>query len=202
MSFTAASDTGFLSRVKRTTQSINATRRPWSDFLDLSAFNLPLSLSDATTRITQNLTHFRSNYAVITLLALFLSLIYHPVSIIVFLLTLVAWFFLYFARDDPLTVLGFQVDDRVVIGALFALTVTGLVLTHVWVNVLVSVVVGAVLVILHAGFRSTDDLVMDDQESPFGVLLDDLGGDSARGSYTGIWFLLMFSRELFLFKEI
>lgn len=97
-----------------------------------------------------------------------------------------AWFFLYFARDDPLTVLGFQVDDRVVIGALFAVTVTGLVLTHVWVNVLVSVVVGAVLVILHAWFRSTDDLVMDDQESPFGVLLDDLGGDSARGSYTGI----------------
>lgn len=72
------------------------------------------------------------------------------------------------------------------IGALFAVTVTGLVLTHVWVNVLVSVAVGAVLVILHAGLRSTDDLVMDDQESPFGVLLDDLGGDSARGSYTGI----------------
>lgn len=72
------------------------------------------------------------------------------------------------------------------IGALFALTVTGVVLTHVWANVLVSVVVGAVLVILHAGLRSTDDLVMDDQESPFGVLLDDLGGDSARGSYTGI----------------
>lgn len=72
------------------------------------------------------------------------------------------------------------------IGALFAGTVTGLVLTHVWVNVLVSVVVGAVLVILHAGLRSTDDLVMDDQESPFGLLLDDLDGGSPRGSYTGL----------------
>lgn len=71
-----------------------------------------------------------------------------------------------------------------VIGVLFAVTLTGLVLTHVWVNVLVSVVVGVGLVILHAGLRSTDDLVMD-EESPYGVLLDDLD-DSPRGAYSGI----------------
>ncbi|KAJ0093592.1 hypothetical protein Patl1_25234 [Pistacia atlantica] len=177
-------DGDFLSRVKRTTHSLTARRRPWADFLDLSAFSLPLSLSDATTRITQNLTHFRVNYTIILLLILFLSLIYHPISLIVFLLSLVAWFFFYFARNDALTVFGFVVDDRVVVGALFAVTVTGLVLTHVWVNVLVSMVIGVALVILHAGLRSTDDLVMDDQESPYGVLLDDLD-DSPHGAYTG-----------------
>lgn len=70
------------------------------------------------------------------------------------------------------------------VGVLFAVTVTGLVLTHVWVNVLVSTLIGVALVILHAGLRSTDDLVMDDQESPYGVLLDDLD-DSPHGAYTG-----------------
>ncbi|KAL5782763.1 hypothetical protein ACOSP7_007792 [Xanthoceras sorbifolium] len=177
------SDTGFLSRVKRTAQSLTAMHRPWRDFLDLSSFNLPISLSDATTRISQNLTHFRVNYTITLLSILFLSLIYHPVSLIVFLLTLVPWFFFYFGREDPLTLFGFPLDDRAVAAALFAATVIGLVLTRVWVNVLVSVGVGAVLVILHAGLRSTDDLVMYDQESPYGVLLDDVGGDSPSGEY-------------------
>ncbi|KAI9193951.1 hypothetical protein LWI28_001663 [Acer negundo] len=175
------SDTGFLSRVKSTAQSLTSTRRPWRDFLDLSSFNLPISLSDATTRISQNLTHFRVNYTIILLSILFLSLIYHPVSLIVFLLTLVAWFFFYFGREEPLTVFGFVVDDRAVAAALFVVTVIALVLTHVWANVLVSVGVGVGLVILHAGLRSTDDLVMDDQESPYAVLLDDVDG----GVYEG-----------------
>ncbi|CAB4292202.1 unnamed protein product [Prunus armeniaca] len=52
-------------------------------------------------------------------------------------------------------------------------TVLALVLTHVWLNVVVSVVIGVALVSLHAVFRGTEDLVMDDQESPYGTLLSD-----------------------------
>lgn len=65
------------------------------------------------------------------------------------------------------------------------MTFFGLVLTGVWVNVLVSAVVGIAVVVLHAALRRTDDLVMDDLESPYGhVLGDDL--DSPRGDYSGI----------------
>lgn len=181
MSITGNSDAGFLSRVKSGAQTFSSRRRPWRDFFDLSSFNLPISLSDATTRISQNLTHFRVNYIIILLSILFLGLIYHPFSLIVFFLTLFAWFLFYFGRDEPLTLLGFTLDDRIVAAALFVLTLIALLLTRVWTNVLVSVCVGAVLVILHAALRSTDDLVMDDQESPYGVLLDDIDG----GAYDG-----------------
>ncbi|XVF28706.1 hypothetical protein REPUB_Repub15cG0053100 [Reevesia pubescens] len=179
-----------ISTLKETAQSLTAIRRPWRDFLDITAVDFPSSFSDATTRIAQNLTHFRLNYTIILLLILFLSIIYHPLSLLTFLVVLLAWFFLYFARDreEPVVIFGFTIDDRLVIAALLGLTVAGLVLTGVWVNVLVAAAIGGSLVILHAALRSTDDLVMDDLESPYGHVL--AGGDeeldSPRGDYSGL----------------
>ncbi|XP_021834584.1 PRA1 family protein D-like [Prunus avium] len=138
------------------------------ELLEPTALNLPSNLSEATTRLAQNLTHFRSNYTLLLLTELFLSLLYHPVSIIVFLII-----FLYFSRDQPLEVFGFTVGDRVVMVVLGVVTVLALVFTQVWLNVVVSVVIGVALVSLHAVFRGTKELVLDDQESPYGALLSD-----------------------------
>ncbi|KAM5552950.1 PRA1 family protein D [Rosa sericea] len=174
--------TGIVTRFKEAGQSAMAAHRPWSEFADPTALSLPSNLSDATTRLFQNLTHFRSNYAMVLLVVLFLSLIYHPVSIIVFLIVFAAWVFFYFSRDEELVVFGFPVGDRVVMAVLGVVTVVALVLTHVWLNVVVSGVVGVVLVCLHAVFRGTEDLVMEDKESPYGALLQDDADPS--GNYT------------------
>ncbi|CAB4286352.1 unnamed protein product [Prunus armeniaca] len=155
---------GLVSQVKEVSQSASATFWLWGALLEPTALSLPSNLSEATTRLAHNLTHFRSNYTSVLLTELFLSLLYHPVSIIVLLII-----FLYFSRDQPLEVFGFTVGDRVVMVVLGVVTVLALFLTHVWLNVIVSVVIGS----LHALFRGTYDLVMDDQESPYGVLLSD-----------------------------
>lgn len=171
---------GLASRLREAGQSAMTTRRPWGEFLDLSALSLPSSVSDATTRLAQNLTHFRSNYAMVVLVVLFLSLIFHPISMLVFLLVFAAWLFLYFSREaEPLTIAGATIDDRVVLTALAVVTIVALALTHVWLNVVVSIAIGAGLVSLHAVLRSTDDLVMDDHQSPYGQLSDD-----SQGTYT------------------
>ncbi|KAE8728191.1 PRA1 family protein D [Hibiscus syriacus] len=176
------------SSFKGTAQSLTAIRRPWRDFFDITAVDIPTS--DATTRIAQNLTHFRLNYTIVLLVILCLSVIYHPLALVTFFVIFLAWFFLYLARDrdEPIVIFGFLIDDRVVLAALVGLTVAGLVLTRVWGNVLVAVAVGVGFVFLHALLRSTDDLVMDDLESPYGHVL--AGGDeeldSPRGDYSGI----------------
>ncbi|KAK8982547.1 hypothetical protein V6N11_046467 [Hibiscus sabdariffa] len=176
------------SSFKGTAQSLTAIRRPWRDFFDITAVDIPTSSSDATTRIAQNLTHFRLNYTIILLVILCFSLIYHPLALVTFFVILLAWFFLYLARDrdEPVVIFGFLIDDRLVLAALVGLTLAGLLLTGVWGNVLAAVAVGVGFVILHAVLRSTDDLVMDDLESPYGHVL--AGGDdeldSPRGDYT------------------
>ncbi|KAL0697281.1 hypothetical protein Bca4012_053403 [Brassica carinata] len=169
-----------ISGIKETAQSINGAARPWSEFLDLSAFSFPSSFSDATTRLTQNLTHFRVNYTIILTVLLALTLITRPIAILAFVAVGLAWFFLYFAREEALTVFGFTVDDGVVALLLIVLTIAALVTTGVWLSALTTVGFGALILILHAALRGTEDLVTDDLESPYGPMLSD------NGDYSGI----------------
>ncbi|XP_010522500.1 PREDICTED: PRA1 family protein D-like [Tarenaya hassleriana] len=176
-----------ISGFKETVQSITGAARPWRDFLDLSAFSLPSSVADATTRVSQNLTHFRINYSIILFFLLAVTLITRPIAILAFISVGFAWFFLYFAREEPLTIFGFSIDDGIVAVLLISLTIAALVTTGVWLQALSTVGFGVLLVILHAALRGTEDLV-DDLESPYGPMLSGAGGDNdgARGDYSGI----------------
>ncbi|TKY51932.1 PRA1 family protein D [Spatholobus suberectus] len=162
-----------LSNIKEASQSVVSTRRPWRVFLDLSAFSLPSSISEATTRLAHNLTYFLFNYALLLLLIFLLTLLRHPFPLIFFLLLFAAWYFLYFSRDDlPIALLPLALITLV---ALFA--------TGAWLNLLLSVTVGAVAVCFHAALRSTDELVGDDHESPYGPML---GDPAAAGAYVPV----------------
>ncbi|KAH7541970.1 hypothetical protein FEM48_Zijuj02G0023800 [Ziziphus jujuba var. spinosa] len=89
----------------------------------------------------QNLCHYRTSYAVLFLFIFFLSLFGHS-----------------FSMDN-----GHPDQLRVrLLSCLPAL----LLLTHVWLNVLVSILIGSALAGLHALFRGTEDLHSDrsDQE--------------------------------------
>lgn len=132
--------------------------------LDLRSFGIPTSIAQAVSRIRVNVAYFRMNYAMVALLILFLSLLWHPISLIVFLVLMAAWLFLYFLRDQPLLLFGHIIDDRIVVVVMAVITVAMLLLTDATVNILAAVAVGVVVVVAHAAFRKTEDLFLDEEE--------------------------------------
>ncbi|XP_044497921.1 PRA1 family protein E-like [Mangifera indica] len=178
---TAASTTpttalSFFSR----TESITSTRRPWSEFFKFSSFSLPLTYNDAMSRIKRNVNNFCVNYVMVMLFILFVSLLWHPVSMIVFIIVFIAWLYFYFARDDPVVVFNQELDDRLVLCCLSLITILALVFTHVWLNVLVALIIGVVVVGVHACFRSTDDLFLDEGSAAEGGLVPVMGSQPVR----------------------
>ncbi|MCL7051887.1 hypothetical protein MKW94_000437 [Papaver nudicaule] len=156
----------FLSRAKDRLRSDLATRRPWKEMIQPRGFNIPSTFKDTIARIKINLAYFRMNYTILVLLSLFLSLVWHPVSLLVFVLVMSLWLFFYFLRDEPLVILHRTIDDRVVFVVLSVFTILVLLLTHVTLNILISVSISGVLVLIHAGLRKNEDLFVlnDDTE--------------------------------------
>lgn len=172
----------FISRAKERGRAALGTRRPWREMVHRHAFGVPPSLGDAYLRIRTNAAYFTTNYAIVILLVLFLSLLWHPISLIVFMVMMAVWLLLYFLRDEPLVLFHRTIGERVVLIVLSVVTIALLLLTHATLNILVSILIGLVVVLLHAAFRKTEDLFLDEEASRGGgwysVVAETAGGPS------------------------
>ncbi|CAN4086922.1 unnamed protein product [Withania somnifera] len=146
----------YISRAKAVIKEGLAARRPWKEMFHFHSFKLPSGVSDEISRIKTNFSYFQTNYAIIVLGIVFLSLLWHPISLIVFLVLLA-----------PLTIFGRMISDGVVLIVLSVLTLGLLLFTGATSNILISLAVGVVVVLIHASIRKTDDLCMDEAAAGF-----------------------------------
>lgn len=152
-------DNGLEQRIVRS--GFLATRRPWKEMK--ISFSTPRTLSMAFTRIKANVSYFYTNYAIVILMVIFLSLLWQPPSLIVFIFLMAAWLYLYFLRDQPLILMGYAVDERVVLVVLSIFT-TALLLTTATANVVAALAVGTAAVVAHGAFSADHSAAEMDQE--------------------------------------
>ncbi|XP_059627934.1 PRA1 family protein B3-like [Cornus florida] len=171
----------FRSFITRLTSSVRqglAQRRPWLELVDRSSLARPDSLTDAASRIRKNFSYFRVNYVTLLALVLALSLLSHPLSLLVLLGLLASWFFLYLFRpsDQPIVLFGRTFTDRETLGVLVVSTIVVVFLTSVGSLLISALLVGLAIVCTHGAFRVPEDLFLDDQEPANAGFLSFLGG--------------------------
>ncbi|KAL6191529.1 hypothetical protein ACLB2K_037919 [Fragaria x ananassa] len=121
---------------------------------DFCSLTFPHCFNDELTRLRYNAAYFRMNYAIVVLLILFLSLLWHLISLIILIVMLASWLFLYFLRDKPLVLFGSTVVKIVL-----------LFLTSATMNILVALLIAVVVVAVHAMLRKTKDLHVDKENA-------------------------------------
>ncbi|XP_008802843.1 PRA1 family protein F3-like [Phoenix dactylifera] len=178
----ASRATDLITGFKEQGQALIAARRPWQELLNSGAFARPSTTGEASARLHRNLAYFRANYTIVVLVAVFLSLIWHPSSLIAFVALSAAWLFLYFSRNGPLVLFGRAIDDGAVLIALSVVTVVALIVTDVASNVLASIMVGVAIIGIHAVLRTTDDLFLDEHAAASGGLLSVAGSPVRQAS--------------------
>ncbi|XVE54102.1 hypothetical protein DITRI_Ditri03aG0054600 [Diplodiscus trichospermus] len=151
-------------RAREQIRSGLGSQKQWKEMIKIQAISLPSHLNDSIRRIRTNATYFRMNYLNLVLFLLFLTLLLHPVTLILLVIMTGAWLFLYFLRDNPVSFEGVVIDHRTMMTALLLVTIATLLLTDVIDNVIFGVSFGLGVVLVHGAFRSTDDLFFGDEE--------------------------------------
>ncbi|PRQ46821.1 putative prenylated rab acceptor PRA1 [Rosa chinensis] len=160
-----SSNLDIVSQAKGQIELCLGIQRPWLEMIQLQDLKPPSSFNQSIQRIRTNVAFFRMNYAIIILTILFISLLWHPISLMIFIVTMAAWLFLYYLHDKPLVVVGYEIDQRFLMAALFLVTALILFLTNVKYNIIMALSIGLAFVLVHGALREPEDVMtVDDEE--------------------------------------
>lgn len=129
--------------------------KPWVDFLDTKKMNAPSSTSELRERLTDNLTHFSSNYVLCFLVIAVLSVLIHPLSFLCVVMLAILYVFMFLQNTDSVQIGPIRLSGNFKLAAFALVSVVSLYLTNA-IGVIGSwAVFSIILSFLHAGCRAS-----------------------------------------------
>ncbi|XP_021905895.1 PRA1 family protein G2 [Carica papaya] len=164
--------------VSRSIQNLSiavSRHRPWPEFASLGVFDRPDNLPSAVARVQKNARFFLVNYSILLAACEALSLIGSPGSLLIVSAVVVLWLLLYFFREDPLILFGRHLNDYLVLLALFLSSLLALWFTACFWTLALGLAIGLLVCAVHAVFRNSDGLFLDEEEAASRGLVADRG---------------------------
>ncbi|KAG8661474.1 PRA1 family protein G2 [Manihot esculenta] len=155
--------------ISRSLQNLNATvsrLRPWPELIASGTFNRPDSFASGLSRLRINLRYFHINYAIVVSICGALALIGSPFALILFSFIFALWLLLYFFREDPLVLWGYQLSDRLVFIGLLLISLLAIWLSGGFWSLVLGFAIGVLICVVHAVLKNSDGLFPDEQEAP------------------------------------
>lgn len=137
-------------------QLVLQSARPWSDFADVSQFNIP-PLSAYKLRLQTNVETFFYNYFLLALVFLVIFAFGHLPSVVALVSVLAVAFFLYVLHPEPIEVAGAEIGTPAKHAIVVALALLALTVGHVFTLILSLAVFLLILVGVHGSIREVND---------------------------------------------
>ncbi|KAH7443947.1 hypothetical protein KP509_02G057500 [Ceratopteris richardii] len=152
----------FLARLSEGAKHAFSTRRPWMELADISAFARPESSSEVANRIRKNWSFFRVNYALILSAIVVITFLSNPTSLFFLCFVLAAWIYMYLVRTSSFVAFGRTLSERELLILMSVCSIIFIFLTNVGSLLISAVLIGCVVISVHAASRVPDELFTDE----------------------------------------
>ena len=134
-----------------------------SEILDRTAYQRPVSFSEATGRMQKNLNYFKINYMIATAGVLAAFILYHPTSLVILSAITAVWAYVFMIRQEPMKLGERTISEREKMLGMTGLSALAVFFLSSAGTVIFSGIGVALLGIgAHSMFRVPDDLFIDD----------------------------------------
>ena len=131
----------------------------------MTAVSKPANFGEVTTRVRNNLSYFRTNYALLTVSVTALVMVMNPWSLIVLAFLAAIWFYFYIVKTTPLVLGGREFSDREKFLLLSGTSLfTVFFLTSVGATIFYAIGLSIIMIGMHASLRIPDDTTLFAEE--------------------------------------
>lgn len=141
--------------------------KPLSEVFDMTMVSKPASTNEVVSRLKNNVSYFKTNYATVAVGTTALVMLMNPWSLIVLAFLALIWFYMYVLKTTSLVIGGREFSDRETFwlmsgGSLFVIFF----LTSVGSTIFYALGLSMILIAAHASMRIPDDTTLFADDVP------------------------------------
>lgn len=141
--------------------------KPVSEVFDMSMMSKPANFNDILSRLKNNMSYFKTNYAILAVGTTALVMLMNPWSLIVLAFLALLWFYMYVIKTSALVIGGREFSDR---EKFWLMSGTSLFviffLTSVGSTIFYALGLSMIMIGAHAALRIPDDTTLFAEEVP------------------------------------
>jgi hypothetical protein len=141
--------------------------KPVSEVFDMSMMSKPTNFNDILSRLKNNMSYFKTNYAILAVGTTALVMLMNPWSLIVLAFLALLWFYMYVIKTSALVIGGREFSDR---EKFWLMSGTSLFviffLTSVGSTIFYALGLSMIMIGAHAALRIPDDTTLFAEEVP------------------------------------
>lgn len=138
-----------------------------SEVFDMSAFSKPQTFNEVMSRLRNNASYFKQNYAILAVGTTAMVMLMNPWSLIVLAFLALVWFYMYVIKTSALVIGGREFSEREKFWLLSGSSLFVIFfLTSVGATIFYSLGLSMIMIGTHAALRMPDDTTLFADEVP------------------------------------